>query len=77
MFGQNGKKFSNNNSIAASSWKVVHKWLEVIIYPKDFQRKISKLCKKYGILFVLDEIATGFGRLGSMVQYQEQKSIQT
>ena len=47
----------------------------VIIYPKDFQRKISKLCKKYNILFVLDEIATGFGRLGSMTQYQEQKSI--
>ncbi len=47
----------------------------VIIYPKKFQRKISKLCKKYDILFVLDEIATGFGRLGSMVQYQEQKSV--
>jgi adenosylmethionine-8-amino-7-oxononanoate aminotransferase len=26
-------------------------------------------------LFVLDEIATGFGRLGSMTQYEEQKSI--
>jgi adenosylmethionine-8-amino-7-oxononanoate aminotransferase len=26
-------------------------------------------------LFVLDEIATGFGRLGSMVEYQSQKSI--
>ena len=26
-------------------------------------------------MFVLDEIATGFGRLGSMVQYEEQKSI--
>jgi adenosylmethionine-8-amino-7-oxononanoate aminotransferase len=25
-------------------------------------------------LFVLDEIATGFGRLGSMIQYTEQKS---
>jgi adenosylmethionine-8-amino-7-oxononanoate aminotransferase len=47
----------------------------VIIYPKGFQSKISKLCKKYNILFVLDEIATGFGRLGSMTQYQEQKSI--
>ena len=47
----------------------------VIIYPKFFQSKIRKLCKKYDILFVLDEIATGFGRLGSMVQYQEQKSI--
>jgi adenosylmethionine-8-amino-7-oxononanoate aminotransferase len=47
----------------------------VIIFPKEFQMKISKLCKKYNILLVLDEIATGFGRLGSMIQYTEQKSI--
>ena len=47
----------------------------VIIYPKGFQKKISQLCKKHGALFVLDEIATGFGRLGSMIQYEEQKSI--
>ncbi len=47
----------------------------VIIYPKGFQKKISQLCKKYDVLFVLDEIATGFGRLGSMFQYEEQKSI--
>ena len=46
----------------------------VIVYPKGFQRKISMLCKKYDILFVLDEIATGFGRLGSMLQYEEQAS---
>jgi len=47
----------------------------VIIYPKGFQKKISQLCKKYNVLFVLDEIATGFGRLGSMFQYEEQKSV--
>jgi adenosylmethionine-8-amino-7-oxononanoate aminotransferase len=47
----------------------------VVIYPKGFQNKISKICKKHNVLFVLDEIATGFGRLGSMVQYTEQKSI--
>lgn len=47
----------------------------VIIFPKEFQRKISNLCKKYNVLLVLDEIATGFGRLGSMIQYTEQKSI--
>jgi adenosylmethionine---8-amino-7-oxononanoate aminotransferase len=46
----------------------------VIIFPKEFQRRISKLCKKYSVLLVLDEIATGFGRLGSMIQYTEQKS---
>jgi len=27
------------------------------------------------VLFVLDEIATGFGRMGSMLQYEEQKSV--
>ena len=47
----------------------------VVIYPKGFQNKISKICKKHNVLFVLDEIATGFGRLGSMIQYTEQKSI--
>ena len=70
------KRFSKNHNIAAfvmeSGAQVAG---GVIIYPKGFQRKISQLCKKYDILFVLDEIATGFGRLGSMTQYEEQKSI--
>ena len=70
------KRFSKNNDIAAFIMESGAQMAGgVIIYPKDFQRKISKLCKKYEILFVLDEIATGFGRLGSMVQYKEQKSI--
>ena len=46
----------------------------VIIYPDGFQRKIKNLCKKYNVLFVLDEVATGFGRLGSMVEYIAQSS---
>jgi len=45
-----------------------------VIFPKGFQSKIQKLCKRHNVLFVLDEIATGFGRLGSMIQYTEQKS---
>ena len=47
----------------------------VVIYPKGFQKKISKICKKHNVLFILDEIATGFGRLGSMIEYQTQESI--
>jgi adenosylmethionine-8-amino-7-oxononanoate aminotransferase len=70
------KKFLKNNNIAAfimeSGAQVAG---GVIIYPKGFQKKISQICKKYDVLFVLDEIATGFGRLGSMIQYEEQKSI--
>ena len=70
------KKFSKNNNIAAFVMESAAQVAGgVIIYPKDFQRKISKLCKKYDVLFVLDEIATGFGRLGAMLQYEEQKSI--
>lgn len=70
------KRFSKKDNIAAfvmeSGAQVAG---GVIIYPKGFQRRISQICKKYDVLFVLDEIATGFGRLGSMVQYEEQKSI--
>ena len=47
----------------------------VIIYPKNFQRQIAKICKKNDVLLVLDEIATGFGRLGSMIEYESQNSI--
>jgi adenosylmethionine-8-amino-7-oxononanoate aminotransferase len=70
------KKFSKNNNIAAF---VMESGAQVaggiLIYPKGFQKKISQICKKYDVLFVLDEIATGFGRLGTMIQYEEQKSI--
>jgi len=70
------KRFSEKNDIAAFIMESGAQMAGgVIIYPKGFQKKISKLCKKYDILFVLDEIATGFGRLGSMTQYQEQQSI--
>lgn len=69
------KLFSKDDSIAAfvmeSGAQVAG---GVIIYPAGFQRKIKNLCKKYDILFVLDEVATGFGRLGSMVEYTAQSS---
>ena len=67
--------FLKNNDIAAffmeSGAQVAG---GVVIYPQNFQNKISQLCKKYNILFVLDEIATGFGRLGSFIEYYAQNS---
>jgi adenosylmethionine---8-amino-7-oxononanoate aminotransferase len=47
----------------------------VRIYPQGYQKGIADLCSKYGVLLILDEIATGFGRLGSMIEYLKQDSI--
>src|SRR5574341_415416 len=46
-----------------------------IIFPDGYQKEIKKLCEKYDTLFILDEIATGFGRLGSMIEYKTQQSV--
>lgn len=68
--------FSKNNGIAAfvmeSGAQVAG---GVVIYPDGFQKKVGHICKKYDVLFILDEIATGFGRLGSFIEYQAQNSI--
>jgi adenosylmethionine---8-amino-7-oxononanoate aminotransferase len=45
-----------------------------IIYPAGYQGKIAKLCREYNVLLILDEIATGFGRLGNIIEYIAQNS---
>ena len=45
-----------------------------IIYPDGYQKEIKNLCEKYNTLLILDEIAVGLGRLGSMVEYIKQES---
>jgi adenosylmethionine-8-amino-7-oxononanoate aminotransferase len=38
----------------------------MLVSPPGYLRRIRKLCTKYNILMIVDEVATGFGRTGKM-----------
>ncbi len=37
----------------------------VLVPPPDYFRVVREICDRYGILFIADEVITGFGRLGT------------
>ena len=43
------------------------------IYPPKVLNKIYQLKKKFNTLLILDEIATGFGRVGTMFAFHQAK----
>lgn len=36
----------------------------VLVAPKDYHKRMHAICRKYGMLYVADEVVTAFGRLG-------------
>jgi len=42
----------------------------VIVPPKGYHRRSWEVCKKYGLLYISDEVVTAFGRLGEMMTSQ-------
>ena len=42
----------------------------MIVQPKGYLTRLADICRKHDVLFIADEVATGFGRTGSMFACQ-------
>jgi len=47
----------------------------MLLQPPGYLRKIRELCTKYNILMIADEVATGFGRTGTMFACEHEKVL--
>jgi len=47
----------------------------VIVPPKGYHKRSLEVCRKYGVLYVSDEVVTAFGRLGHMFASDDEFEI--
>lgn len=59
-------KFVPPKDVAALFFEPVQGEGGYVVPPPEFPKKVSKICKKNGILFVDDDVQAGFGRTGRM-----------
>src|SRR5699024_9949665 len=65
--GEHGEElmhYEGADSIAAVILEPVTGTNGIIVPPDGYMQSISKICKKYGILLICDEVMCGFGRTG-------------
>lgn len=59
-------KYENPHAIAAVIFEGESGSSGCIKYPKGYLKRVREITKKYGILYINDEVMSGFGRTGKM-----------
>ena len=44
----------------------------IIVQPEGYLRRLWDICQKHGVLFIADEVATGFGRTGALFSCEQE-----
>ena len=71
----NDFKAKITNNTAAILIEPIQGEAGIIIPPKGFLKEIAKVCKENNILFICDEIQSGFGRSGKLFAYLYEEGV--
>lgn len=64
---------SNKKNTAAVMIEPVAVEAGVVIPPKGYMRRVRQVCDKHGVLLIVDESGTGFGRTGRMFAVERER----